>query len=433
MMSSSNGLKACKNAVLAIRKLCELYGCSQDEARCEVNSKRRVVYVLSAGRISSPECFEADFLFSDDKPKRIPNKNNASSTSSQTHSVVQTTSDEQTPVHSPKIKRLILTLVPDGYTVAFCAFQHAWLGVVEYGPTKENVSHDGPLRVMSPLYKVTYVDPFGFVDSKFSSEFSDTPTSAFREAYAKKFGAPAHKRRPNGRLFFGFHYINMQLKLLRNFEHMYLGILTDAEEMLRPRDGVGERVLFDRWCAELAIRSGKLPWAIHDALVANAQSNSPASLAEFLRSQTGLIHSANATRNPHLEHDVWDTSNSILSVSSCSCCGAPGNGAEELTLQRENKRKKTVEKPIRKRKVVAKASTAATGEGSEGSSNNNNHINNNNNNNSVMNGPLPAVGVSLLRRKKKKAKRDIVASQWSQLPEANIPEVLLQWTRDCLA
>lgn len=421
-MYSDPRASASKNAQNAIRILCKMYNRTMDGARCEVNSKRRVVYVLSTGHIRSSDCFEDDLLLVDtpkvpEVPGHVPPmalsasavphtelelfestaglSSDASSSYSPALSLgnsegfklgagspsgmkattmvssisngkrkhkeilndfsllaasspspgpsapIQTSSSSSQAISpkkttkkrmTPRKKRKILTLIPDGFTVAFCAFQHAWLGVVSCQPSIEIVQGpNGPRNKMVGMYKITPVDAKGRIDSRYESKFCATPTSAFRQAYGKKFGDPVDKRRPNGRLFFGFHYIKMQQRLRSAFEHQYLGTSASLGA-IKSNVNPEERKLFDRWCGELALRADTLPWTMHDSLVGNARLNFPASLESVLQKE---LISANKVKEITFETrataavcdevnnvDLKNRSASdvIISITTCSCC-----------------------------------------------------------------------------------------------------------------
>ena len=120
-----------KHASLAVKELCKRYNRTIEEARCVVNTKRRVVYVLSIGHISSQDCFVNDNLNVDTTEvpeQRTKCKHNkilrdAESTSS-SRSMPPTNSTGKPP--GKRDKRQVLALVPDGFTVGFCAFKHTW-------------------------------------------------------------------------------------------------------------------------------------------------------------------------------------------------------------------------------------------------------------------------------------------------------------------
>ena len=172
---------------------------------------------------------------------------------------------------APRKKRQVLTLVPDGFTVVFCAFQHAWFGNVSYHhKNKVGKRSNRPRWKKIGIYKVAPVDVLGRTEPKYESDYCHTATSAFRQAYAKKLGEPTDGRRLNGRLFFGFHFIQMQRKLHLAFEHMYLGGTFGLGTASKTKTRLEERTLFDRWCGELSIRTGMLPWMLHRPLVLNA-------------------------------------------------------------------------------------------------------------------------------------------------------------------
>ena len=310
-----------KHASLAIKELCKQYNRTLEEARCIVNTKRRVVYVLSTGHISSQDCFVNDTLQVDTTEvpaQRKKRKNNEILDDSESTSSSRPTSPTNSTSKPPgkRDKRQVLALVPDEFTVGFCAFKHTWMGVVSYQSAVAEV--DGSRTKMIGMYKVTPVDDLGCAESQYESDYSQTPTGAFRQAYGKKFGDPDKCGRPNGRLFFGFHYVNMQLKLHSAFEHQFLG--TEPSETSIPRK---ERALFDRWCGELSFRMGILPWTLHAPLVRNASSKVPASLESLLKAElvvAGLQDTGLKTTSPSGHVKIWSNFEVISSIATCSCC-----------------------------------------------------------------------------------------------------------------
>jgi hypothetical protein len=109
-----------------------------------------------------------------------------------------------------------LAALPNGWKVAFKEKRHWWTLETWYEEDER-------------CYKCQHRDAETGAVTAESSSF-DNPTSAFREAYAEAIAdETAPKDRPNGKLFVGLYYSNIQNELKRHFRQVRLAAAPGAD------------------------------------------------------------------------------------------------------------------------------------------------------------------------------------------------------------
>jgi len=143
-----------------LERACANNGLSLEMAKLPVKGSRKVTYVLNWGRIDSKACFQNE--------------------------------------------KGILKVIPNGYTVVFEACSYVWIAEVGY---LRNSNLQTALQ--KPMYCVSPVDADGRRETE-GSGWTDNISGAFRRALLMFYGEARENQRPNGRLYLGIFYSEVQ-------------------------------------------------------------------------------------------------------------------------------------------------------------------------------------------------------------------------------
>lgn len=180
-----------KECAEILNKLCEKHATTIREAHCRLVKSKRTIYILDYGKIDSELCMQ-------------------------------------------KIDKTRKGVFPNGYKVGFEAFGHVWVAVYRFDRAEPSTPRYG--------FEITPVNDEANEVAQQSSGLCQSATEAFRCAVGKLWGKKVALEdiyRPNGRLYVGIFYEEVQQRITRHFlevftqkQHEFYGDAKDHEELI---------------------------------------------------------------------------------------------------------------------------------------------------------------------------------------------------------